>query len=64
MKPTKTFKLSKRSKTIGALSPFRSEEQRHQFKAAMIQAQLASEVRVANKKTRDVNNMPLADTEA
>ena len=57
--------LSKRSKTIWALSQFRSSEQRHQFKAAMIQAQLASEVRPArDKKTRDVNNMPVVDPEA
>jgi hypothetical protein len=65
VKPTKTFRLSKRSKTIGALSPFRREEQRHEFKHAMIQAQLASEVRpTREKKTRDVNNMPIADVDA
>jgi len=56
--------LSKRSKTIGALSKFRSEDLRHDFKNAMIQAELASAIRPANKKTRDVNNMPVADTEA
>lgn len=64
IKPTKTFVLSKRSKTIGALSKFRSEDERHAFKNAMIQAQLASEIRPSNKKTRDINNMPIADTEA
>lgn len=64
MKPTKTFKLSKRSKTIGALSPFKDQDQRDAFKNIMIQAQLASEIRAKPQRTRDVNNMPVADSAA
>jgi len=47
MKPTKTFRLTKRTKTILALIGFKDQEQRNAFKNMMIQAQLASEVRPA-----------------
>lgn len=52
MKPTKTFKLTKRNKTIGALLGFANTETRHAFKNMMIQAQLAGEVRMPNKRER------------
>ena len=39
MKTPSTFKLSKRNKTLIALLPFKTEEQRSAFKKNMIQAQ-------------------------
>ena len=44
IKPTKTFCLSKRNKTMVALLKFRSDDSRHEFKNMMIQAQLAGAV--------------------
>lgn len=46
MIPTKTFRLTKRNKTMVALLKFRNDDSRHEFKHMMIQAQLASEVRL------------------
>ena len=46
MKPTKTFKLSKRSKTMTALLAFKDHDTRCAFRDMMIQAQLASEVKL------------------
>ena len=51
MKPSKTFKLSKRNKTMTALFKFSDAGQRSSFKNMMIQAQLASDVKVAREKT-------------
>ena len=51
MKPTKTFKLTKRTKTIMALIGFVDQSQRNAFKNMMVQAQLASEVRPAKDKS-------------
>ena len=51
MKPTKTFKLTKRTKTIMALIGFADQSQRNAFKNMMVQAQLASEVRPAKDKS-------------
>lgn len=51
MKPTKTFRLTKRTKTIMALIGFKDQDQRHAFKNMMVQAQLASEVRPAKDKS-------------
>ena len=51
MKPSKTFKLSKRNKTMTALFKFTDESQRSSFKNMMIQAQLASDVKVAKEKS-------------
>ena len=51
MKPGKTFKLSKRNKTMTALFKFTDQAQRNAFKNMMIQAQLASDVKVAREKT-------------
>ena len=51
MKPGKTFKLGKRSKTMIALMNFTSEDQRHAFRRMMIQAQLASEIRPVREKS-------------
>jgi hypothetical protein len=50
MKPGKTFKLSKRNKTMAALFSFTDSSQRSSFKNMMIQAQLASDVKVAREK--------------
>ena len=51
MNPTKTFKLTKRTKTIRALIGFKDANQSAAFKQMMIQAQLASEVRPAREKS-------------
>jgi hypothetical protein len=51
MNPGKTFKLSKRNKTMTALFSFVDKDQRSAFKNMMIQAQLAGEVKVARDKS-------------
>ena len=51
MKPSKTFKLSKRNKTMTALFSFTDSSQRNAFKNIMIQAQLAGDVKVARDKS-------------
>ena len=51
MNPTKTFKLTKRTKTIMALIGFKDQSLRDSFKNMMVQAQLASEVRPAKDKS-------------
>jgi hypothetical protein len=51
MKPGKTFNLSKRNKTMSALFKFTDQAQRNAFKNMMIQAQLASDVKVAREKS-------------
>jgi hypothetical protein len=43
MKTDKNFRMSKTTKTLLALLPFKNQEQRNDFKRAMVQAQLASE---------------------
>ena len=43
MKTPSTFKLSKKNKTLIALLPFKTEEQRSAFKRNMIQAQYTSD---------------------
>jgi len=53
MKPTATFRLSKRSKTIAALAGFKDQEQRNAFRGLMIQAQLAASVVQRTPKERD-----------
>lgn len=52
MKPTKTFRLSKRSKTLAALLGFKDQETRNAFRAGMVQAQLASETRLKAEPRR------------
>lgn len=52
MKPTGTFKLSKTTKCLMALGKFTSQDQRMAFKAMMIQAQMASEVKFVRTKER------------
>lgn len=46
MKPTKNFRLSKRSKTMVALLGFKDQETRNAFRAGMVQAQLASDIKM------------------
>ena len=56
MKPTKTFKLSKRNKTLTALLPFKDVPNRNAFKRMMIDAQLCSEVVVRSSKDRGTDS--------
>ena len=51
MKPGKTFKLSKRNKTMTALFKFVDQDQRSAFKNIMIQGQLAGDAKVAREKS-------------
>jgi hypothetical protein len=53
MKPTKTFNLSKRTKTMMALMPFKDQETRNAFKRMMIDAQLCSEIVPKNSKDKN-----------
>lgn len=46
MKPTQTFKLTKRNKTLLALLPSTDVHQRGDFKRMMIQAQLQGDVKI------------------
>ena len=46
MKPTKTFRLTKRNKTILGIMSFPDAHIRGDFKRMMIQAQLQSEVKI------------------
>jgi hypothetical protein len=50
-KPTSTYVMSKRTKRMLALMPFRDAEDRNTFKRQMIQAELAE---------RDAKNKPLS----
>ena len=56
MKPTKTFKFSKRNKTLTALLPFKDADARSGFKRMMIDAQLSSEVVIRSSKDRGTDN--------
>ena len=51
MNPGKTFKLSKRNKTMTALFKFTDQDQRSAFKNMMIQAQLVGDVKVVRDKS-------------
>ena len=53
MTPTKTFKFSKRNKTMMTLLPFKDTATRNAFKRMMIDAQLCSEVIVCGSKDKD-----------
>jgi hypothetical protein len=53
MTPTKTFKFSKRNKTLMTLLPFKDAAARNAFKRMMIDAQLCSEVTVRSPKDKD-----------
>ena len=48
-----TFKLSKRTKTMMALMKFKSDQDRHGFKNAMIDAQVAASIVPRTAKERD-----------
>ena len=52
MTPTRTFKLTKRNKTLLALLPFKDQETRAAFKRMMIDAQLCGDV-VVSRGPRD-----------
>ncbi len=54
IKPSKTFKLSKRTKTVLALGKFKDEHDRGAYKRAMIQAELAA----ATKPPAGKNDRP------
>ena len=53
MKNSTTFKLSKRSKTITALSKFVNQDQRNAFRRMMIEAEQVSAQRVREKRSAD-----------
>lgn len=55
MKPTAAYKMSKPLKTSLALSHFKTSEQRHAWKRAMIGAELAAEHarKTAGKRGKD-----------
>jgi hypothetical protein len=48
-----TFKLSKQTKTILALMKFKNDQDRHGFKNAMIDAQVAASIVPRSAKERD-----------
>jgi len=48
-----TFKLSKRAKTMIALMKFKNDQDRHGFKNAMIDAQVAANIVPRSAKERD-----------
>jgi hypothetical protein len=50
LKPTSNYRMSKPLKTSLALSKFKSLEQRHQWKRAMIDAELCSKIVVKHEK--------------
>ena len=52
LKPTASFKLSKQTKRTLALTKFASEEQRSQWKRAMIDAQLSAQFQPKREKPR------------
>ena len=54
-KTTATFRLSKRTKTLLALSRFKTEEQRSAFRHMMIDAQVASSMVIKSSKDRNSN---------
>ena len=53
LKPTSNYKMSSSLKTSLALSKFKSLDQRHQWKRAMIDAELCAKI---VPKTRDRSN--------
>ena len=57
LKPTSTYKMSKPTKTSLALSKWKSLDQRHQWKRAMIDAELASKI-VPKSTKGDRNSRP------
>ena len=54
-KTTATFRLSKRTKTLLALSKFKNEDQRNAFRRMMIDAQVASSMVIKSSKDRNSN---------
>ena len=57
LKPTSTYKMSKPTKTSLALSKWKSLDQRHRWKRAMIDAELASKI-VPKSTKGDRNSRP------
>ena len=53
MKNSPTFKLSKRTKTITALSRFTNQDQRDSFRRMMTEAEQVSAQRPREKKSTD-----------
>ena len=56
MTPTKTFKFSKRNKTLMTLLPFKDKSVRNAFKRMMIDAQLCGAVVVKSSKDRGADS--------
>jgi hypothetical protein len=58
LKPTSNYKMSKSLKTSLALSKFKSLDQRHQWKRAMIDAELCSKIVPKSTKGDRTNSRP------
>jgi hypothetical protein len=54
LKPTKTFRLTKRNKTLLAILPFADAETRGAFRAMMVQAQLQGAQTIKREPRKDV----------
>jgi hypothetical protein len=54
LKPTKTFRLTKRNKTLLAILPFADADTRAAFKAMMVQAQIQGSQSIKREVRRDV----------
>ena len=52
MKASKTFKFTKRNKTLTALLPMANNDMRGAFKSMMIQAQVAAETVIKSEKDK------------
>ena len=52
LKPTANFKLSKQTKRTLALTKFKNDEQRSQWKRVMIDAELTAALQPKREKTR------------
>jgi len=62
MKPTKTFRLTKRNKTLLGIMSFPDAHIRGEFKRMMIQAQLQSEVKIKSESRKQfTGGQPVAD---
>ena len=57
LKPDKNFKMSKTTKRMLALMPFRDQADRNDFKRAMIGAQLAEEAAKRQSLKRDKDDV-------
>ena len=59
MKPSKTFRLTKRNKTLLAILPFADNHIRGDFRRMMIQAQLQGDVKIKAERKPFVTGQPV-----